>query len=169
LKGIKGVELRYTEREKFKEVKINGVFLKSWEIYEDALKANVFINCPIAKHHGLTGLTLGLKNMMGVMGGNRGYIHREIEDALSDLNTFVKSHLVIIDATRILTNHGPQGGNLRDVKVLNKIIASKDIVAADAYATTLFNLKPEDISTTVTAYKRGLGEINLNKIKILKA
>jgi len=169
LKGIKGVDLRYTENDRFRDVKINGVFLKNWELYDDALKANVFINCPIAKHHGLTGLTLGLKNLMGIMGGNRGYIHREIEEALADLNLFVKSHLVIIDATRILTRHGPQGGSLKDVKILNKVIASRDIVAADAYATTLFNLKPEDISTTVTAYKRGLGEMNLNKIKIIKA
>lgn len=169
LKGIKGVDLRYTENGRFRDVKINGVFLKNWELYDDALKANVFINCPVAKHHGLTGLTLGIKNMMGIMGGNRGYIHREIEEALADLNLFVKSHLVIIDATRILTRHGPQGGSLRDVKILNKVIASRDIVAADAYATTLFNLKPEDISTTVTAYKRGLGEMNLNKIKIIKA
>ncbi len=169
LKGIKGVDLRYTESDRFKDVKINGVFLKNWELYDDALKANVFINCPVAKHHGLTGLTLGLKNMMGIMGGNRGYIHREIEEALADLNLFVKSHLVIIDATRILTRHGPQGGSLKDVKILNKVIASRDIVAADAYATTLFNLKPEDISTTVTAYKRGLVEMNLNKIKIVKA
>lgn len=168
LKGIKGVDLRYTEREKFRDVKINGVFLKNWELYDDALKANVFINCPIAKHHGLTGLTLGLKNMMGIMGGNRGYIHREIEEALADLSSFIKSSLVIIDATRILTNHGPQGGSLKDVKVLNKVIASTDIVAADAYATTLFNLNPQDISITVAAYKRNLGEINLNKMKILK-
>jgi len=169
LKGLKGVELKYTENERFRDTKINGVFLKSWELYDDALKANVFINCPIAKHHGLTGLTLGLKNMMGIMGGNRGYIHREIDEALADLNSFVKSHLVIIDATRILTNHGPQGGNLRDVKIMNRVIASKDIVAADAYATTLFNLRPQDISTTVAAYKRGLGEMNLNKIKVIKA
>lgn len=169
LKGMKAVELKYTENERFRDVKINGIFLKNWEIYDDVLKANVFINCPVAKHHGLTGLTFGLKNMMGIMGGNRGYIHREIEEALADINSFVKSHLVIIDATRILTKHGPQGGSLKDVKILNKIIASKDIVAADAYATTLFNLRPEDLSTTVTAYKRGLGEMNLNKIKIIKA
>ena len=57
----------------------------------------------------------------------------------------------------------------RDVKVLNKVIASSDIVAADAYATTLFGLKPEDISTTVAAYRRGLGEMNLSRIRLLKA
>jgi uncharacterized protein (DUF362 family) len=106
---------------------------------------------------------------MGIMGGNRGYIHRSIEDAIVDVNKVVKSHLTVIDATRILLNHGPQGGNLKDVKVLNKVIACRDIVAADAYATTLFGLNPQDISTTVTAAKRGMGEMNLTKVKVIKA
>lgn len=169
LKGLKNVELKYVESERFKNTKINGVFLKEWELYDEALLADVLINMPIAKHHNLTRLTLGLKNIMGIMGGNRGYIHRNIDEALSDMNAFVKTHLTIIDATRILLNHGPQGGNLNDVKVLNKVIASTDIVAADAFATTLFGLNPQDISTTVAAYKRGLGEMNLNKIKVIKA
>jgi len=169
LKGLKNVEVKHLERERFKNVEINGVFLKEWELYDEALSADVYINVPIAKHHGLTKLTLGLKNIMGIMGGNRGYIHRSIEDALVDVNSVVKGRLTVIDATRILLNHGPQGGNLNDVKVLDKVIASTDIVAADAYATTLFNLNPQDISTTVTAYKRGLGEINLSKIKVVKA
>jgi uncharacterized protein (DUF362 family) len=169
LKGLKNSELKYIESERFKNTKINGVFLKEWELYDEALSADVFINVPIAKHHSLTRLTLGLKNIMGIMGGNRGYLHRNIDEALCDTNVFVKNHLTIIDATRILLDHGPQGGNLKDVKVLNKVIASADIVAADAFATTLFGLNPQDISTTVAAYKRGLGEMNLNKIKVIKA
>ena len=168
LKGIKGVELKYMEDERYKNVRLNGTALKEWELYDEALSANVLINVPVAKHHSLTRLTLALKNMMGIMGGNRGYIHRNIEESLSDINKVVKSHLVIIDATRILLNHGPQGGSLSDVKVLDRVIASTDIVAADAYATTLFDLKPQDIPTTVTAYRRNLGEINLNKIKVIK-
>jgi len=169
IKGMKNVEMKHVENERFKNTKINGVFLKEWELYDEALSANVFINVPIAKHHSLTGLTLGLKNMMGIMGGNRGYIHRSIEDALADVNSVVKSTLTVIDATRILLNHGPQGGSLKDVKILNTVIASTDIVAADSYATTLFNLKPQEIATTVVANKRGLGEINLNRIKVIKA
>ena len=61
----------------------------------------------------------------------------------------------MIDATRILTAHGPTGGSLRDVKVLNKVIASTDIVAADAYATGLFGLKPQDIPITVDRPQEG--------------
>ncbi|HME44211.1 MAG TPA: DUF362 domain-containing protein [Syntrophorhabdales bacterium] len=169
LKGIENVEVKQMEEERYKKIKLNGVALKEWELYSEALSANVFISVPIAKHHSLTRLTLACKNIMGIMGGNRGYIHREIEDALADVNSTVKSHLIIIDATRILTNHGPTGGSLGDVKVLNKLIASTDMVAADAYATGLFGLKPTEISITATAYKRGLGEIDLSKVKIVKA
>jgi uncharacterized protein (DUF362 family) len=168
LKGIKNVEVKHMEDERYKNTRLNGVFLKEWELYDEALSADVFINVPVAKHHGLTRISLGLKNIMGIMGGNRGYIHRSIEDALVDVNKVVKSHLTVIDATRILLNHGPQGGNLKDVKVLNKVIACRDIVAADAYATTFFGLNPADISTTVTASKRGMGEMDLSKVKIIK-
>lgn len=168
LKGMKGVDFKHIEPERFKKVALNGQFLKEWELYDEALSANVFINVPVAKHHGLSRLTLGLKNVMGVMGGNRGYIHRNIDVALADVNSRLKSHLTVIDATRILTAHGPQGGNIADVKKLHTVIASADIVAADAFATTLFGLKPADIPITVAAHRRGLGEMNLERIKIVR-
>jgi uncharacterized protein (DUF362 family) len=168
LKDLKSVDVRYMEEERYEKVNLKGTFLKEWELYGDALKADVFINVPIAKDHSLTRLTLALKNMMGIMGGDRGFIHRQIEDALADVSSVVKSHLVVIDATRILTAHGPTGGSLRDVKIVNKVIASTDIVAADACATGLFGLKPQDVSTTVTAYKRGLGEMDLDKVEMIK-
>lgn len=168
LGGMKNVEVKYIEDERFKKVALKGSALREWELYGEALSANVFINVPVAKHHGLTGVSLALKNIMGVMGGNRGKIHQNIGPALADINSVMKSHLVVIDATRILTAHGPQGGSLKDVKVMNKVIASTDIVAADAYATTLFGLKPAEISTTVAAYKKGLGEMNLEKVRMVR-
>ena len=170
LKDIKNVDVKQIDKDRFKKTSIpRGVFIKEWELYEEALSANVYINVPIAKHHSLTKLTLGLKNHMGIMGGNRGFIHRGIDEALVDVNTAVKSHITIIDATRVLLAHGPSGGNLKDVKILNKVLASTDIVAADAFATTLFDHKPEDIGPTVAAFKRGLGEMDLSKIKVVKA
>jgi uncharacterized protein (DUF362 family) len=168
LKGMKNVECKQIEPERFKKVAINGQFLKEWELYDEALAADVYINVPVAKHHGLSKLTLGLKNIMGIMGGNRGYIHRSLDVAMADVNAHFRNHLTIIDATRILTAHGPQGGNIADVKVLNKVIASTDTVAADAFATTLFGLKPADIPVTVAAYKRGLGEMDLGRIKVVR-
>jgi uncharacterized protein (DUF362 family) len=169
LKGMKNVEVKHLEDERFKRVTLNGKVLKEWELYGEALAADVYINVPVAKHHGLSTLTLGLKNVMGIMGGNRGSIHKYLDAALADVHAVFRPHLTIIDATRILTAHGPQGGDLRDVRVLNKVIASTDIVAADAYATTLFGLRPEEIGATVAAYKRGIGEMDLKKVRIVKA
>jgi uncharacterized protein (DUF362 family) len=169
LKGMKNVEVKHLDEERFKKVALNGKVLMEWELYGEALTADVYINVPVAKHHGLTMLTLGLKNVMGIMGGNRGSIHRYIDTALADVNAVFRPHLTIIDATRILTAHGPQGGDLKDVRLLNMVIASTDIVAADAYATTLFGMKPEEIAVTVAAYRRGLGEMDLRKVRIVRA
>lgn len=168
LKDLHGVEVKHVEEERYKKVVLGGKALKEWELYGEALSADVFINVPVLKHHGLSKLTIGLKNVMGIMGGTRGSIHKNIAVALADVNAVVKSHLVIVDATRVLTAHGPQGGDIRDVKALNKVVASTDIVAADAYATTLFGLRPEEIAVTVEAHRRGLGEMKVDRMKILK-
>ena len=160
----------FIDDRKYIPVKIEkGKALGEWQFYREALEADCYINAPIAKHHGLSRLTLGLKNVMGVIGGNRGQIHTDIGQKLADLNTIVAPKLTVIDATRILLDHGPAGGNLSDVKVLDTLIASTDIVAADAYATTLFGLKPQDISATVAAYEMGLGEMDLAKVNVVQA
>jgi hypothetical protein len=41
-----------------------------------------------------------------------------------------------------------------------------DPVAADAYATTLFNLNPDQIESTVAAYHSGLGQMDLSRCRI---
>jgi uncharacterized protein (DUF362 family) len=146
-----------------------GKAVRRLEIYKDALEADTYINVPVAKHHSLSRLTLGLKNSMGVLGGNRGQMHQNLGQKLADLATVVRPKLTVIDATRILLRNGPQGGDIDDVKILDTIVASADPVACDAYATTLFDLHPNEISSTVAAYKLGLGEMDLAKIKIIQA
>ena len=149
----------------------NGKSLKKFDFYQDALESDCdcYINVPIAKNHVSAKLTLGLKNIMGVIGGNRGEIHKDLGRRIADLNLVIYPKLTIIDATRILLRHGPTGGNLEDVKVLDTLIASADTVATDAYATTLFDLKPEQIASTVAGAKLGLGVMDLAKIKVVEA
>jgi len=159
----------FMDKRKYVPVNIErGKSLDQWEFYRDALEADCYINVPIAKHHQLAKLTLGLKNVMGVIGGNRGQIHGGMGQKLADLNTVVAPKLTVIDATRILLRHGPSGGSLDDVKVLDTLIASRDIVAADAYATTLFEMSPNEIASTVAAYEMGLGEIDLAKVGVVE-
>ena len=106
---------------------------------------------------------------MGVLGGNRGQMHHNLGQKLADLATVIRPKLTVIDATRILLRNGPQGGNIDDVKVLDTVVASADPVACDAFATTLFDMQPEEISSTVAAYKMGLGEMDLARMQIIQA
>lgn len=151
---------------KFKDMDIpEGKDIKKWSVYQDALKFDVIIDVPIAKTHGLAVLTLAGKNLMGLT-ENRGSLHFNLGDRLMDLYTLFKPKLIVVDAYRMLMDNGPTGGNLNDVKLAKTIIASHDIVAADAYATTLFGRKPETISYVKAGAARGIGTMDLKSIKI---
>ena len=142
-----------------------GLDLKSAEIHEAALNADVFINVPIAKTHGLARLTLGMKNLMGVI-LDRQAIHRNIGQRLADLTSRIRPALTVIDAVRILTANGPTGGNLDDVRKIDTVIASPDIVAADAYGATLFGLQPGDLDYITAGTAMGLGRSDLAALRI---
>ena len=161
-----GGEMELMAQMKFANTDIpNGKDIKKWSIYQPILQADLVINVPIAKDHGLSRLTLAGKNLMGVI-EDRGSLHRNLHQRLADLATLVKPQLTVIDAVRILMANGPTGGNLKDVKQTNTVIASQDMVAADAYATTLFGMTPEDIGYIRLSAQMGLGNMDLKSINI---
>jgi uncharacterized protein (DUF362 family) len=152
----------------FKFVSTNipeGVDLKRTKAFKDALEADVLIDVPIAKHHGSARLSLGMKNLMGLV-LDRGAIHNNLGQRIADLTTLFRPRLTVVDAIRMLMRHGPSGGNLDDVKKMDTIIVSPDIVAADSYAATLFGLQPDDIKYIKAASKMGLGNSDLKSLKI---
>jgi uncharacterized protein (DUF362 family) len=147
-------------------MKLGGNALKSWPIYTEVMEADKVINVPIAKTHGLTTLTLGMKNWMGVMGGSRGRIHQRIEGSIVDVALLIRPALIVLDAVRILTANGPGGGDLSDVKRANTVVAGTDQVAVDAYGATLFGMKGADIGHIVAAHRAGLGTMDISRLKI---
>lgn len=160
------VVLSHVDDRKFKDIELkDGLALSSWKIYQPALECDVFINVPIAKHHQLTKLTLGMKNYLGIAGGVRAMLHVHINRKLCDLVKMRPSHLTIIDATRILLAHGPTGGNLDDVKKTETVIASADIVAADSVATSLFKQKWDDIGYVKLGNRHEIGIGDPKQIK----
>jgi uncharacterized protein (DUF362 family) len=163
-----GGEVSYIDERKFRDVKINGSVLKSWPLYTELMEADKVINVPIAKHHGLSRLTLGMKNWMGVMGGSRASIHQKINESLVDISMAIKPTLVVLDAVRVLTANGPQGGNLKDVKKLDTIVAGVNQVAVDAYGATLFGMKSSDLGYVRIAAQNGFGPMDTARMKIRK-
>jgi uncharacterized protein (DUF362 family) len=151
---------------KFQHTQIpEGKYVKQTEIYEDILKADVLINVPIAKTHGLAQLTLGMKNLLGTV-LDRPSFHSNIGIRLADLSSKVRPTLTVIDAVRMLMANGPTGGSLNDVKEMNTVIASQDIVAADSYAATLFGMAPNDLSYIKAGVTQGIGRSDLENLKI---
>lgn len=161
-----GAIVSFIDDRKFKDMQIKGQALKSWPLYTEVFDADKVINVPIAKTHGLSKLTLGMKNWMGVMGGSRGRIHQRVDESIVDLAMFIKPALTILDAVRILTDNGPQGGSLTDVRQLNMVIAGTDAVAVDAFGATLFGMKPAELGCVRIGHQRRLGSMDLERMKI---
>jgi len=163
--GMGGI-VSFVDERKFRDIKLPGYALKSWPLYTEILETDKIINIPIAKTHGLSSLTLGMKNWMGIMGGSRGRIHQRIDGSLVDVAMAIKPTLIILDAVRILTANGPQGGDLSDVRQVNTVIAGTDQIAVDAFGATLFGLKGANLGYVVQGHKAGLGIMDLSKVKI---
>jgi uncharacterized protein (DUF362 family) len=142
-----------------------GKALKTVDVMRDLRRADVVINVPIAKVHSSTGLTLGLKNMMGTV-WDRGAFHssESLDQAIADYAAEVKPHLVILDAVRVLLTNGPGGpGRTADKGI---VVAGSDPLAVDAYGATLFGRKPEEIGHLRRAHAMGVGEIDLRRITV---
>jgi uncharacterized protein (DUF362 family) len=145
---------------------VRGRLLEGVEVIGEVLDADVFINIPIAKHHGAAEVTLGMKNLMGI-NWNRGRFHQYgLQQCIADLNTAVRPDLIVMDANRVLLTNGPAGpGETRDALT---VVAGTDPVAVDAYSTTLLDRNPMDIGHIRYAYQQGIGEIDLEKLTIEK-
>ncbi|MFB3813988.1 MAG: DUF362 domain-containing protein [Terriglobales bacterium] len=156
--AAEGAEVILPEERRFREVDLRGDVLRAWPVLDAFLSADKIINVPIAKHHDLTGVTLGIKNWYGMLGGPRHRLHQRIHESLADLAAFIRPTLTLIDGYRILLRNGPTGGNLEDVALKKTLIACTDPVAADAYAAQAWwNIAASQLRYLQLAAQRGLG------------
>ena len=139
------------------------------DIMKAVLKSDVLIAAPTAKSHSSAGVSLSMKGMMGLI-YNRGVFHGryDLDTSIVDLCTVLKADLTVIDASRVLSTGGPQGPG----KVIreDKVIASADMVAADAMAVSLFEwygrrFKPSQVNHIRLAHRRGLGRMDVENLK----
>jgi uncharacterized protein (DUF362 family) len=163
---LAGADVILPEPSRFKEVDLQGEVLHAWPVFDPFLNVDKVINIPIAKHHGLTGTTLGMKNWYGMLGGQRNQLHQKIHESLVDLADFVRPTLTIIDCYRILVRNGPTGGNLEDVLLKKTMVAGTDPVALDAYvAKAYWNMDVDALPYLKMAARRGLGTYQFEKVR----
>ncbi|MCE5274202.1 MAG: DUF362 domain-containing protein [Syntrophaceae bacterium] len=145
-----------------------GVSLKKTDVMKDVLEADVLIAAPVAKSHGSTGVSLSMKGMMGLV-WNRTVMHwrYDLHTSIVDLCTLLKPDLVLIDATRVLSTNGPGGPGV--VLRPRTVIASRDMVAADASAVQMFawygrRMEPHQVQHIKIAHERGLGRMDIGSL-----
>lgn len=151
----------------FQKVAIpKGQRLQASEEHELVLQADVLINVPVLKSHGGARVTIGMKNLMGVV-WDRGEWHaNNLHQCIADYATYRKPDLNVVDAYNVMLRHGPRGVSAADVVNMQSQLLATDIVTADAAAAKLFGLEPEAVDYIRIAHEMGIGRKDLENLNI---
>ena len=160
--GVECVNLRHVKDRVRIDIP-NGESLKSITVPRIVTESAI-ISAAKLKTHMSTKVTLGMKNMFGLLPDKfKGKYHAKgISKVIADINTVLKPALAVIDGFVGMEGRGPSGGT--PVK-MDLIIAGKDVVATDATAARIMGFEPLEIAHVRKAYERGLG--NVDDIEIL--
>ena len=149
-----GVKLVNFDAEHIEKIKVNQRFLKDLLIPKIVLEADVLINIPKMKMHGITTVSFGMKNLMGIPNReSRRKLHvLGIERGIVTLNTIFKPDLTIVDGLTVMSSKAVYGNELG----LGVIVAGKDVVSVDQVCCELIRIKPQNIKHIRHAIKEGL-------------
>jgi uncharacterized protein (DUF362 family) len=160
-------------------------------VYGLVANADKIITIPVAKTHCWAQLTLSLKNFIGVTplgrygvllsGGSwdrgQGLDHsstRSIARVYLDVVAGIQPDLAIVDFSIGVEGDGPSVGgdwgrpvDMRDRLGSWLVLASTDIVAADATAARIMSHNVDNISQLTMAHDMGLGTIAEEAIEII--
>lgn len=149
------VKLKIPDAETLNEITVPKIVVDS-----------AIINAAKLKTHNETGVSLGMKNMFGLLPDKLKFKYhlRNISKVVVDINTVLKSRLTVIDGFYALEGSGPTTGT--PVK-MDLIIAGKDPVAIDATGCRVMGINPEEIYHIRRAHEKGLGEMEEAKIELV--
>ncbi len=169
VKSAGGVMVPGNHEKYYQNVEIpSGKKLTSTSVHELILSSDVYINVPVLKHHGSSGLSLAMKNQMGVV-WNRGTYHwKGLHQCIADFCHVRKPDLNVMDAYRITLRNGPSRASREDVVIRKSLLLSTDIVAIDAAAAKIFGKDPKEINHIVYGHEAGLGTMDLTRLNIAK-
>ncbi len=174
-KNLKNVYVRmFTDHKFFREIRVpQGKVLDRVEVIKEVLDSPVLISLPQAKSHSATGISMGVKGLMGLI-WDRGSFHSKynINQALADLATVLRPKLTVLDATRALTTGGPGGPG--EIIKPNLVIAGTDPIAVDSFGVSVApwygqQFKGRQVEHLLAASQRGLGTVDIEQLNILRA
>ena len=163
--GAKWFDLK---KDKIVEVQVpKGKVIKTIKLPKSYLDSDIFINLPVMKTHVQTGVTLGLKNMKGLLPDEeKKRVHLEnLDQAIADYSTVMKSDLTIMDGTTAVEGYGPESPPGKPVQ-MDLIIAGKNNLAVDIIATAVMGIDYRAIKHIRGAIMLGLGPKKTEDIEV---
>ena len=165
------------------EIAGGGYSLDRWSMPATIVNSDFVITVPVLKIHEDIGMTNAMKNFIGVAtgmvygwpklsgypprSGNPGIPHSSglLDETICDLATAGGIDFALVDAITGMERAKTDKWGGRQVR-LNAIVASADVVAADAVSAKLIGLNPFDIEYLTLATQRGVGQCDLAKINV---
>jgi uncharacterized protein (DUF362 family)/Pyruvate/2-oxoacid:ferredoxin oxidoreductase delta subunit len=152
------------------QVKNHGQFHR-YEIARAVHEADVVINLPKLKTHGMMTVTGAVKNLFGCIPGKRkaqwhfnaGVNRGAFARMLVELCALIKPRLTIMDAVVGMEGNGPGSGEPRDIGL---VLAGQDPVALDVVSGTIVGADPALLYIVRAAAEAGTGETRLDRITI---
>jgi uncharacterized protein (DUF362 family) len=171
-----GAEAPYVDLSRAVDLEIPDAYeLGRWEFcreFIDADACDVLINVPILKDHGTSRLSMGFKNVFGMVAGDRGRLHPQIHRKMVDLHRIIRVDLTVLDCYRVLRTHGPNGGTREDVdnstEGARRVVASRDPVAVDAYGAWMFGYGPDDVANVALGEEAGMGTADWRSLDVIE-
>jgi len=140
----------------------SGRELKNITVAKIATESGI-ISAAKLKTHMNTKVTLGLKNMFGMLTTKfKGQYHlRGMDKVIHDINKTLPPHVTVIDGFIAMEGMGPVHG--KPVK-MDTIVASVDPVAADSVACRVMGFEPEEIDHIRWSHESGIGNMLDNNV-----
>lgn len=148
------VEFVNMSKRRFVDVPVDNARLLESIRLPEILTRSVLVTLPVMKTHDKTVISGAIKNQWGCLDVFRHNYHLVIDEVLSDIHKVLKPAFAVCDATVALEGNGPKTGNPR---LVNRILASRDIVALDAVSARMMGFDPDRISHLQTLTEDGIG------------
>ncbi len=163
----KRVEIIDFRKSEYENVVIpNALKYRRLAFPKEVLNSDVIVNIPVMKTHDIMEVTLGFKNMKGLIKDStkRRFHSIGVEEGVIDTTRVALADFTLIDGTFAMEGNGPLEGTPVG---LNLLIGSKDALAAEVVAIKVMGFEPEKMEYIHMAYNAGFGENDLDKIEIV--